>query len=59
MNQTSRDMPPMMFRILFVMAAVAVAAGGFALGASSYELDRSAAMHHVPGLPPLPPLGRR
>jgi hypothetical protein len=38
-------MPKMMLRVLLLMAAVTVAAGGFVIGACSYELDRAATQH--------------
>jgi hypothetical protein len=46
-------MPTMMLRVLFLVAAVAVAAGGFVMGACSYELDRAEALHGFPGALPL------
>jgi hypothetical protein len=46
MNQRERlPMPKMMLRVLLLMAAVTVAAGGFVIGACSYELDRAATQH--------------
>jgi hypothetical protein len=41
-----------MLRALLLAAAVAVAAGGFVIGACSYELDRAMALHGVPGAGP-------
>jgi hypothetical protein len=52
LNQMSRPMRTMMLRILFLTAAVAAATGGFVIGASSYDLDRAAALRGVPGVPP-------
>lgn len=57
MNQMGRAMPRMMFRVMFLAAAVAVAAGGFVFGACSYELDRTMALHGTPGAAP-PPASR-
>jgi len=54
MNQMGRAMPRMMFRVMFLAAAVAVAAGGFVFGACSYELDRTMALHGTPGAAPPP-----
>lgn len=48
-------MPKIMCRILFLVAAVTAAAGGFVIGASSYELDRAAGLHGGAGGPPLAP----
>jgi len=42
-----------MLRILFLLAAVAAAAGGFMIGASSYDLDRNESIER-PHAPPAP-----